>query len=394
MNKTKKVISRYGIALYAGAALFCMCLNLTGSVLSEIMTDYNMNLDHGGLMSFAQYMGGVAAILVLSAVSDRLRKPVILVFGFAVTAAMLALIGGFQPFALFMVLYLILGAGLGVIDATNNAVVSDLFQENRNTMLCILHGVCGIGAIIIPIATALAGNGNWRTVYGIVAVVILVLAVFQSVLYGTGKKVIDRRVIVAPQEGKNASASAFFRDRKVWLAVLVQVLYGASQTGITVWGVKYCKDAFPEAGALVWALPISLYWLGTMIFRLMLGLVPALQKWKSQSIVIGGGLLSGAVLLPGVLSGNLSAFLICIFAQGFFSGGTLPRVVGLLTGWYPEKSGLATSISFVASYIGFGCAPLLMGVIAASLGMVQMFFVSIAAALLSGIIGFLLPKEK
>ena len=156
--KMKASVRRYTIVLLLGAMIFNMCQNLTGSVLSDIMTDYKISLDRGGLMSLFQYAGGIAAILLFSRILDKVRKPVLLMMSFTTIAVMLSGIGFFPPFAVFLLFYLIMGIGLCITDVQQNAVISELHQENLQSMLSLLHGLCGIGATIIPILTNCSKN--------------------------------------------------------------------------------------------------------------------------------------------------------------------------------------------------------------------------------------------
>ena len=127
MKQYLKPILPYAVSVYIGAAFMNMCTNLTGSVLSDIMVYYHMNLDRGGLMSFFQFMGGIAAIIIIAGISDRMKKPVLLMLAFALTSLILLGIGFRPPMKLFMAFYLLMGATLGMIDMSNNAILSDLF---------------------------------------------------------------------------------------------------------------------------------------------------------------------------------------------------------------------------------------------------------------------------
>lgn len=78
-------------------------------------------------MSFFQFIGGIAAIIIIAGISDRMKKPVLLMLAFALTSLVLLGIGFRPPMKLFMVFYLLMGATLGMIDMSNNAILSDLF---------------------------------------------------------------------------------------------------------------------------------------------------------------------------------------------------------------------------------------------------------------------------
>ena len=385
--------AKYTLALYAGAMIFNMCVNLTGSVLNEIMGDYDIDLNNGGLMTFFQYIGGIAAILILSRFADRFKKPVILMIGLSVAAASLLIIGGYQPFALFMVLYLIFGASLGILDTNNNAALTDLYPDKMNTVLSILHGVCGIGAVMTPIITAIAGTSNWKSIYQGVAVVVAIIVVLQITMYFSDKKAVDRVYDSIDHNESKASSKAFFADRNIWFATFSMLFFGLSQGGLITWIVKYNTDVFPSIGSFGWAMGLSIYWLGATVCRLCMGLIPIFDKWDSRRIIVLGGLLAGVSLCAGVLSGNYYIFMVCVFLYGILNGATIPRIVALMNGWYPKNTGLSSSLSFTALYSGFAIAALTMGILAAAFGMTVMMLLPVIATVLSGVAAIPISKK-
>ena len=392
MSNKPANVKKYAFSLYAGAVIFCLCLNLTGSVLNDIMTDYNIDLSNGGLMTFFQYIGSVVSVLILSKIADLFKKPVLLIGAFAIAAIALFFMGGFQPFALFMVLYLVFGAALGIIDTLNNATLTDLYPNNMNFALSILHAACGVGAGIIPIISAVAGTSNWKSIYQWIALVIAVIFVFQIAMYKYDKKSIDRIYANPPENTVKVSSKEFISDKNVWFAAMSMFFYGLTQSGITTWGIKYSSETFPEAGALGWAFVITIFWIGVTASRLMMGTVPFLKKMHSRTALIIGGIFSAISLLIGILSGNYYVFLICMLIFGLFNGTTIPRIVGLVNGWYPQNTGLSSSLLFIALYIGFGIISIIMGVVAASFGMTAMIMVPVISTLMIGLI--LIPMKR
>lgn len=396
MQEQNRIRTRYAISLYAGSMLLCICMNLTGTVLPEIMADYQLHLDRGGWMSCFQNIGGVTAILILSRIMDRMRKPIVQAAAFLTAALMLFVIGGFPPFVLFLVCYMVMGACLSTLDSAGNAILADIYDDKRDMALCIIHGVSGVGAVLIPIISVIAGTGNWGVMYRGVALVICVIALIQLALYLSGKRVMDamadaHAVEVKADAGRGGS---FFADRRVLAAIISIFGFGVCQSGITVWSIKFCKDVLPQAGALLAALTLSAYWIGTTISRLAVGLVPALARVKSRTLILYGGILAGVALFVGVISGNYPGLFLGILIFGFLNGATLPKVVGLMTGWHPERSGLAASTSFVALYIGFVITPLIMGIVADAAGMVTMMMIPVAGTVLSGLMGIFLPRGE
>ena len=414
MKQQIKTILPYAISVYIGAAFMNMCTNLTGSVLSDIMTHYHMNLDRGGMMSFFQFMGGIAAIIIIAGISDRMKKPVLLLLAFTLTSLVLLGIGVRPPMTLFMILYLLMGATLGMIDMSNNAVLSDLFAENRDSALSVLHGVCGLGAAGIPLITAVIGTGSWGLIYRSVALIICGILILQLIIYLKNKTAVDLTSI--PQQTRtsdeiiendrfNAGSAAdssssastntrtVLRNPHVWIAVVSVICYGASQGGITVWGVKYCRDIFTEKGALACAMALSLYWFGTMIGRLGVAIVPSLRRIKSRDLVIWGGILAGIALFAGLISGQYILLMAGIFVFGILNAAVLPRIISMMADWYPDKTGLVSGIACISLYIGLAVVPLLMGEIGEAAGLKLMMMTPVLMTVLSGVFGIFLPKK-
>ncbi len=394
MSENKKNIKIYSTVVLVGAMIFCMCQNLTGSVLNEIITDYEMSLDIGGLMSFLQFLGGIIVIFVLLKVSDRMKKPVLLMAGFALAGIMLIFIGGFPQFPLFIALYLIFGAALGTIDTLNNAVLSDVNPDNINGILSILHGMCGLGAAIIPIVTVILGTSNWKGTYRIVGIVALIIAVMQLGMYSKGKKGIDSFSSNTSKTSVKESSKGFFADKDIWFAAVSVLFFGLSQGGITAWVVKFSRETFPDAGAFMWALCLSMYWLGTTVCRLAMGVNGSLKRLNSRRVIIIGGILAGVALMLGMIPGNYICFVAGVFMYGVLSGASIPQTVALMTKWYPKNSGLCSSLSFISFYIGLAAAGLTMGILASAFGMRMMMVLPVVAVILSGVAAIPISKNR
>ncbi len=393
MDNKRNTTRKYTISVYIGACIFCMCMNLTGSVLSELMTDYGIDLDSGGLMSFFQYLGGIAAIGLLFIIADRMKKPLLNMAAFIVSAAMLFLIGGFPPFTLFMASYLIFGAAIGMIDTLNNAVLTDLYPNDTNVSLSLLHALCGLGATFIPIITALAGTSNWRGIYKGMALVTAAVAVFQIAAYLCEKKTIARVYVKAEKTANGSFAKQFFRDKAVWLASFSLLFFGISEGGVVTWAVKYSSEVFPDASSMGWALALAFYWLGSTICRLVTGLCRPFKTMDSKKLTVVGSVLSGASLLVGTLSHNFYIFTLSVFLYGVFNGMVVPRIVGILSRRYPNNTGLASSISYVALYTGLSITALVLGIIAAAYGMEVIMLIPALSMVLSGIIAIPLRER-
>ena len=393
MTENRNRVKKYSISVFLGAMLFCMCMNLTGSVLNEIMIDYGIGLDNGGLMTFFQYIGGIIAICVLLIFADYMKKPRFLMIGFAVAGIMLSIIGSFLPFALFILSYFVFGAALGTIDTLNNAVLSDIHPRNMNEILCILHGMCGLGAAIIPIITVVIGTANWKGIYRLVGIVAIIIFFLQLIMYLIEKKNVDSFYSKTSTASIKESAKEFFMDKDVWFAIFSIFFYGLSQGGVTTWIVKFSRDIFPEAGPFLWAICLSAYWIGATVSRLSIGINTFLKKMNARRVIIIGGILSGLALMVSMIPGNYVCLFVGILLYGALSGTTLPQAVALITGWYAKNTGLCSSISYIAFYGGLAVSTMTMGMIAATFGMYTMMVFPVVTVIMSGLIAMPISKN-
>ena len=376
---------KYTFALYAGAFIFCLCINITGPFLSDIMTDYDIALQDGGIMTFCQYLGGIAAVLLLSKAVDRSIKPLTLIISSAIAAGMLFFIGSFLPFNMFIILYLIFGASLGIVDTVNSAVLADLYPAKTSIMLLIFHGVCCIGAASVPVISALLGASSWKSIYRSVALIMAAVIAVQLATYFSERKSIDSVYINRAKKSAAIPFKKFFSDKNVWFIAFATLFYGMAQNGITIWVVKYCQDVYPDAGAFLHAFILVSFWIGMTISRLAIGLIPFFKKISQNRIIIIGNIFAGIALFAGVILGSYQSFFIGVFLFGILIGTTIPLMISLLTGMYPQNTGLSSGVIFASQYVGFCLISMLMGIVAAAFGMTSMIMLPIISSILCGV---------
>ena len=150
-NKQRPVLF-YTVVVYIIYFTFTLASNVVGPMLGNIMQHYSIGVQSGGVMTFAQNIGGCIAIVVVALNLDRLNKPFVMMFPIAIFAVMMLFIGLVPPFLLFVLLFLVVGMATSTSDAVGNAVVADLHHKNRNMMLNLMHGTAALGAVVGPVS--------------------------------------------------------------------------------------------------------------------------------------------------------------------------------------------------------------------------------------------------
>lgn len=378
-----------GICIYTAIVFItllfqCMSNNIVGLLLGNIMRDYSINLAAGGVMAAFQNIGGALSIILLACIMDKLNKMAVLIVPLALLAISLLLIGSGLPFCIFLVSFLLFGIALATINMLVNAIVSDVHRENHNAALNLLHCVAPIGAIFIPviIGNATEAGMPWQDIYIYVGIMMLVVTAGYSIAYAAMRSKLaapgihDTRILV------KGTPISFFRDRRVWLAMICMLMHGCCHSGIVVWIVQYSKDVF-HADAVLAGLGLTFFWLSTSVIRLLFG-VTRLKKLNPLNVLALWSVLGGCALAAGVLSNNITVLLISMLVCGCCISPAIPAIVSLLTGWYHTRTGLASSAAFTMLYAANAVSPLLMGVVASMWGMQAMMFIPIIASCLSG----------
>jgi fucose permease len=152
------------------------------------------------------------------------------------------------------------------------------------------------------------------------------------------------------------------------------MLFFESGVELTVggWTATYFRDELGVTGerALVF---LSLYWLGMMLARLVLGVVLGRTSAVRALLVCIGVALVGSFLMIG--SRSLGAAATGVFLLGVGFAATFPVVLGFVGDRYPHLSGTAFSIAFVMALTGGMVLPYVTGVLGASYGLRTSFLV-------------------
>lgn len=388
----KSRVNLFTVIVYLSCLCMCMALNITGPVLNDIMLHYSIPLKNGGLMSFFQYGGGAVAIIIASVIVNRSNKGIAFIFPLLILGLTTLFIGLVPSFAVFMLLYLLMGMGLTLGDVLANALIPDLQRDNKNKALSILHGVTGVGAIIIAVVSGfiLDSGIKWNIVYIIVGIIMLTLAAANSVNYAVSGKFVKELVVPVPEAHEKHVLRRFLKDKRVWISMLVLVFFGSCQSVMIVWSPQYCRDVF-GVPALASNIAIAAYWGGTAVARLLFGLTN-LGRLETRKVVITGGIAAGAVLAAGMLLKNYYAMILAIALFGMLNAPVLPLMISLTNGYHKEHSGLVSSAIFFAMYVAFAVMPLLAGKLAAAFGMNAIMLLTSACTILSGIFAFLIQK--
>ncbi len=360
-----KSYPRLGLILLAFIAFVALGLpdGLLGVGWPSIRTGFAIPLDAIGLLLTASVAGYMTSSFLSGYLLSRVGVGRILAASCLLTG--LALLGyTFVPAWWMMVLLgVFAGLGAGAIDAGLNTYVASHFGEG---IMQWLHACWGIGITIGPIVmtVGLTTLDSWRFGYRMVGVFQLVLALG----FALTLKMWSQSGTTASNEGEKrltdykTPMSETLRQPRVWLSVLLFVLYVGAEGGLGTWTYSLLTESRGVDKVLAGFFAGS-YWFTFTIGRIVAGLFA--RRAGVDKLVLGG--LAGALLGAALLVWNPSeaANVVAVAIIGLSIAPIFPA----LTSGTRTRVGdhfAANTIGMQMAATGFGTAliPSLMGVLA------------------------------
>ncbi len=352
----KKATGWVTCAAFAGIILFAMANNAQGVLLTSFIDAFHLESGRQGLPNAAANTGMLIAMLLTIPAAARVGKTRLFALGMGLMALMLALAGASGGAMWLVAAYLVMGLAFGFIDTIASALVSDLHQGKRASMLMgMLHAAYGTGGILAPIlmTAAMGAGATWRTVLWALAGVSGAACAFCAVVFARHGKRLPESV-QPPSRLSGADLARFAKRPGNLLILFCSVCYAAHQCSISLWinriiSVRYGNVALGAAA-------MSLFWVGTVASRLI---VPMLRV-TTVRYLRAGMLLAGIVVLLGVLVGGAPALAVSVAVAGLLSGASIPMTLSEVTRRNLDLSMLSiTAVLLVTSVTAMVCAPLI-----------------------------------
>lgn len=338
MNQSRAVF----IAGCSGMLLFGMAMLSLGTVNTFLVVRFG--LDPFGVASLAGLLpfGILAGSLIFGPVVDRFGYKIPLSVAALLIAAGFETVAAAASFIPVQGAFFLIGLGGGVLNGGTNALVADISGENRESRLSILGVFFGVGALGMPMVTALLLRSFTPAaiVAGFGLAILLPVAYFLWIRFPAPKQVQGFPI----KEG-----AALARDATLLLLSMVLFFESAAEGLVNNWTPAFLQGA-RELGADESLYMLTLLSASLTLTRLVLG---GLLKRISRTIVLVASPLVAAagVVLLGVAPG-LSAASVAMVLIGIGYAAAFPVVLGIVGGLFPRLSGTAFGIALVIALTG------------------------------------------
>ncbi len=350
-----------------------------GVLIPSLQSHYGIDKATVGYLFMAGTLGYLIAAFTSGLLVEKLGQRLFLIVGAGVFVAGALIFSQKIPFPLVVLGPMLLGYGVGSLDAGLNSYIARL--PNNTKLLNYLHAFYGVGALLGPIVASsfLAFGWDWSNVYLVwLAISLLLIIGFYFVYPATSPYAHESH-----QSSSNLMQDTL-RLRVVWLAAAFLLFYVGTEVSLGNWGFSFLTQERHEPELLSgWA--ISGYWFGLTVGRFLLGRVA--ERIGNTRLIQGclAGVVVGVLIIWLVPVGALSA--LGLWIVGFSLGPIFPTTIAILPGMVPSRL-LSAAIGFLASLGSMGAAffPWLAGNLAQAFGLwTLMPFVVLLTAVMLGV---------
>jgi len=350
-------------------------------VMNQVVDSYGLSGGQQGILSSVINIGSIVALLSATVLQGRMRKMNILFFATILQALAFGALGIPGKLGSMLIIGVVLGLGFGWTDTYCNSAMVDVHSERSPQFLGLLHGGFGVGSLLCPlVVSALLLISSWRHISLYMGILMVVAAVLFWLLglnadRGTHSIQPDNKLSLSQVAGYLGSS------RNI-LVISAGVFYAATQTGLTVWLVRYMTLQY-DAERLG-ATALSIYWICATASRFI---APRIRL-RPLVLFLLGVFLSSIFQTIGVLMGNPVLMCVMVGCIGMVTGQCIPMLIGESTRGYEGITALPTSVVLFMLCIARILTPLVMGVISDGVSVSTAMLLPAVTGLLAALFAF------
>jgi fucose permease len=313
-----------------------------------------------GTISMWQAIGLMVASISVGPLIDLKGKKVALLGGLGLIAISLwSLPAARGDYHTVLILLALLGLGGGIVVTGSNALVSDISESRRGSMLNLLNLFFGLGGLLTPLITANLLDGvATRMCYVAAAMATVTLAInaVAPIPKPTGERA-----------SKMSEMGPILGRPVLYLLSLFLFLYVACEVGIWNWLVKYLSDVRkvdPNSARNILSLGFAL---GLLIGRVVVSRL--LLKLSAIQVTLGGAVAMAATTFWMLQSASPSSAWVAVFCTGLAAAPMFPTTLAMVGDAFPRMTATAMGIVITSGWLGLTVSSPIIGNIANSSGL-------------------------
>lgn len=327
----------------AGMFVFGVVLAILGTLfgLPEMRERLGVDLGQQGDIFLALFFGVFLSTLIAGPAIDSLGNKQILTFAALLVTGSLVGFAMAESFGAAVLAALLLGFGGGGLNTSANALVAELYKENRGAMLNLLGVFFGFGALFMPlIAASITG----------------LLTIPQLFLLGAGLSGACTIAYVAlafppPVEMSGFSLMATLKVAGypgVLLFAALLFFQSGNESAIGGWTSTYLGSLGASPRTATWVL--AGYWAALMFGRLLGAWL--LRSMTKVSLVLASAIGSSIGALVLLLGESVAVLALGAVIIGLSFAAIYPTVLAMAADRYQRMAGTVFSLLFAVGLLG------------------------------------------
>lgn len=330
-------------AACAGIFVFGIVLSILGVIfgLPEMRERLGVDLAQQGNVLLTLFFGVLLSTMISGPVIDSFGNKVVLTTSGLLVTASLGLLALAASYPAALLACFLLGFGGGGLNTSANALIADVYPENRGPMLNVLGTFFGVGALVVPLSVSMiAGLLSIPQLLFTMAGLAMLLTVAYSVMsFPPPRQTVGFSLLASVK-------AARFPGVLLFAAILF--CQSGNESSIGGWTSTYAGSlgASPRSATLV----LAGYWAALMLGRL--AGAKMLERLSKPQLVLASGI--GSIVGCGVLfaSRSIGAIAVGAVIAGFSFAAVYPTMLAIAADRNERMAGTIFGFLFSVGLIG------------------------------------------
>lgn len=332
--------------------VYGMIAPMVGTLLPQLAKRFDLTSPQQGKVALFQAIGMIIASIAVGPLVDNKGKKVGLVLGLGLAAAALFGLPNSSGYGMLLALMLAFGLGGGIIVTAANALVSDIGEDRRASVLNLFNLFFGLGGMLTPFI------GGYFFATNTIGLCYLVAGLTAASL------LLNAATPMPPPSGersfKASEASAVLGRPVLYLLALFLFLYVSCEVGVWNWLTSYLTSrGIPEASALkILSLGFAL---GLLLGRVAVS--PILMKVRAATVTLGAAVLMTVMTYAMLQTSDPMVAAVLVFFAGVAMAPVFPTTLAMVGDAFPRMTATAMGIVITCGWIGLAVSSPIIGAV-------------------------------
>ncbi|HKX00561.1 MAG TPA: MFS transporter [Bryobacteraceae bacterium] len=333
--------------------VYGMIAAMLGTLLPQLATKLSLTEDQKGTIALAQAIGLIIASVSVGPLIDNKGKKSGLLLGLGLITIALFALPNSPSYGAVLAFIFLLGLGGGIIVTAANALVSDISEERRASVLNLLNLFFGLGGLLTPAIGGFFLAGNTIGLCYLVAVLTvatLILHAATPMPAPTGERGF-----------KFSEAGPLLGRPALFLLSFLLFLYVSCEVGVWNWLTSHLiAQGVPEARALkILSLGFAL---GLLIGRVVVS--PILIKVSAPTVTLVASILMAITTYAMLQTSDPVVAGALVFCAGLSMAPVFPTTLAMVGDAFPKMTATAMGVAITSGWIGLAVSSRIIGAIA------------------------------